>query len=151
MGLKKYFIFSVILIVAIFGFVYSLELGEYNVSLFDYSLALPISVWMIMPISLLALATIVHLLWYSIINFFKKRAIEKDYEAMIKMIKSNLLEKEEVSKFRTAEFKNLASIFSQLKLDVKGNRFLSVDDELNKIVANVQDIKDGKFVNDKSL
>ena len=61
MGLKKYFIFSVILIVAIFGFVYSLELGEYNVSLFDYSLALPISVWMIMPISLLALATIVHL------------------------------------------------------------------------------------------
>ncbi len=151
MGLKKYFIFSVILIVAIFGFVYSLELGEYNVSLFDYSLALPISVWMIMPISLLALATIVHLLWYSIINFFKKRAIAKDYEAMIKMIKSNLLEKEEVSKFRTAEFKNLASIFSQLKLDVKGNRFLSVDDELNKIVANVQDIKDGKFVNDKSL
>ena len=70
---------------------------------------------------------------------------------MIKMIKSNLLEKEEVSKFRTAEFKNLASIFSQLKLDVKENRFLSVDDELNKIVANVQDIKDGKFVNDKSL
>ena len=151
MGLKKYFIFSVILIVAIFGFVYSLELGEYNVSLFDYSLALPISVWMIMPISILALATIVHLLWYAIIDFFKKRAIQKDYEAMIKMIKSNLLEKEEVYKFRTTEFKNLSSIFSQLKIDVKENRFLSADDELNKIVASVQDIKDGKFVNDKLL
>ena len=151
MGLKKYFIFSVILIVAIFGFVYSLELGEYNVSLFDYSLALPISVWMIMPISLLALATIVHLLWYSVINFFKKRAIAKDYEAMIKMIKSNLLDKNEVYKFKTQDFKNLSSILSQLKIDVQENRFSCFDDELNKIVANVQDVKNGKYVSDKSF
>ena len=32
MGFKKYFIFSIILIVAVFGYVYSLELGDYNIS-----------------------------------------------------------------------------------------------------------------------
>lgn len=53
MGFKKYFIFSVILIVAIFGFAYGLELGEYELSLFGYSLLLPVSVWLILPISLL--------------------------------------------------------------------------------------------------
>ena len=151
MGFKKYFIFSVILIVAIYGFAYSLELGEYNVTLFDYSLTLPVSVWMILPISLLALATFVHILWYGILSYFKQRAIIKDYEDMLKMIKSNLLEKEDTHKFRTEQFKNLASIFSQLKLDVKGNRFLSIDDELNKIVGNIQDIKEGKYVTDKSF
>jgi hypothetical protein len=41
MGLKKYFIFSVILIVAVVGFTFSLDLGEYNITLFDYSLTLP--------------------------------------------------------------------------------------------------------------
>ena len=151
MGFKKYFIFSVILIVAIYGFAYSLELGEYNVTLFDYSLTLPVSVWMILPISLLALATFVHILWYGILSYFKQRAIIKDYEDMLKMIKSNLLEKEDTHKFRTEQFKNLASIFSQLKLDVKDNRFLSIDDELNKIVGNIQDIKEGKYVTDKSF
>ena len=146
MGFKKYFIFSVILIVATFGFAYGLELGEYELSLFGYSLLLPVSVWLILPISLLAVASMAHILWYGVINYFRKRAIEKDYETIIKMIKSDLLEKNEEYKFKTTEFKNLSSIISQLKIDTKENRFLSVDDELNRVVANVQDVKDGVIV-----
>ena len=151
MGFKKYFIFSVILIVATFGFAYGLELGEYELSLFGYSLLLPVSVWLILPISLLAVASMAHILWYGVINYFRKRAIEKDYETIIKMIKSDLLEKNEVYKFKTLDFKNLSSILSQLKIDVQENRFSCTDDELNKIVANVQDVKDGKYVSDKTF
>ncbi len=151
MGFKKYFIFSIILIVAIFGYVYSLDLGEYTVSIFDFSYTLPIAAWLIVPIALLALATYVHILWYGMLKYFKQRAITKDYETIIKSIKSNLLEKNDVYKFKTAEFKSLFSIISQLKLDVQANRFSSVDEELNKIVAGIQDIKDGKFVSDKVI
>ncbi len=151
MGFKKSFIFSVILIVAIFGFTYSLELGEYNISLFDYSLTLPGSVWVVLPVGFLSLATFLHILFYGFLNYLKQRAISKDYESMIKLIKSELLEKNETYKFKTPEFKNLYSIISSLKIDVKDNRFLSVDDELNKIVGNIQDIKNGKFVSDKLL
>jgi hypothetical protein len=151
MGFKKYFIFSIILIVAIFGYVYSLDLGEYTVSIFDFSHTLPIAAWLIVPIALLALATYVHILWYGMLKYFKQRAITKDYETIIKSIKSNLLEKNDVYKFKTAEFKSLFSIISQLKLDVQANRFSSVDEELNKIVAGIQDIKDGKFVSDKVI
>lgn len=151
MGFKKYFIFSVILIVAIFGFAYSLELGEYNITLFDYSATLPTSVWLILPITLLALATFLHLMFYGLLNYLKQRAIKKDYESMIKLIKSTLLEKNETYKFQTTEFKNLYSILSSLKIDVQDNRFSSIDEELNKIVGNIQDIKSGKFVNDKSF
>ena len=151
MGFKKYFIFSIILIVAVFGYVYSLELGDYNVSFFGYSLSLPVSAWVIAPISVLALATYLHILWYSMLNYFKKRAVKKDHETMIKMIKSNLLDKNEVYKFKTQDFKNLSSILSQLKIDVQENRFSCFDDELNKIVANIQDVKNGKYVSDKSF
>jgi hypothetical protein len=151
MGFKKYFIFSIILIVAVFGFAYSLELGDYNFTMFDYSLTLPVAAWLIIPISLLALATFVHILWYGMINYFKHRAVLKDHETMIKMIKSNLLEKDETYKFKTKEFKNLSSILSQLKIDVQANRFTSSDEELNKIVAGIQDIKDGKYVSEKVI
>ena len=85
------------------------------------------------------------------LNYFKKRAVKKDHETMIKMIKSNLLDKNEVYKFKTQDFKNLSSILSQLKIDVQENRFSCFDDELNKIVANVQDVKNGKYVSDKSF
>ena len=151
MGLKKYFIFSVILIVAVIGFAFSLDLGEYNITLFDYSVTLPTFVWVILPITLLALATYLHLMFYGLLNYLKQRAITKDYESMIKLIKSGLLEKNDEYKFKTTEFKNLASILSSLNIDVKDNRFSSVDEELNKIVGNIQDIKSGKFVNDKSF
>lgn len=151
MGFKKYFIFSIILIVAVFGFAYSLELGDYNFTMFDYSLTLPVAAWLIIPITLLALATFVHILWYGMINYFKHRAVLKDHETMIKMIKSNLLEKDETYKFKTKEFKNLSSILSQLKIDVQANRFTSSDEELNKIVAGIQDIKDGKYVSEKVI
>ena len=151
MGFKKYFIFSIILIVAIFGFAYSLELGDYNFTMFDYSLTLPVAAWLIAPISFLALATFLHILWYAMLNYFKHRAVIKDHETMIKMIKSSLLEKNEIFKFKTQEFKNLSSILSQLKIDVKENRFSCLDEELNKIVANVQDVKDGKYVSDKTF
>ncbi len=151
MGLKKYFIFSVILIVAVVGFTFSLDLGEYNITLFDYSLTLPVLVWVILPISLLAIATYLHLMFYGLLNYLKQRAITKDYESMIKLIKSGLLEKNDEFKFKTTEFKNLSSILSSLKIEVKDNRFSSSDEELNKIVGNIQDIKSGKFVSDKSF
>ena len=151
MGFKKYVIFSIILIVAVFGYVYSLELGEYNITILDYSLILPVAVWIILPISLLALVTYLHILFYSFLKYFKERAIKKDHETMISVIKSNLLEKTNVPKFKTKDFKNLYSILSQFKLNVSDTRFSSSDEELNKIVSYIQDIKEGKFVNDKSF
>ena len=33
MGLKKYVIFSIILIIVVFGYTYSLELGNYNITI----------------------------------------------------------------------------------------------------------------------
>lgn len=151
MGFKKYVIFSIILIVAIYGFAYSLELGEYNITMLEYSLTLPVALWLILPISFLAVVTYLHILFYGILNYLKERAIKKDHETMVNVIKSNLLEKTNGYKFKTKDFRNLYSILSQFKLNITDDRFTSTDEELNKIVANVQDIKDGKYVNEKSF
>lgn len=151
MGFKKYIVFSVLFIGLIYGYIFSLELGDYKVTILDISLLLPIAVWVIVPLIFLFIATIGHILFYGLINVFKQIAINKDKETMITLIKSNLLEKNPPKRFKTKAFKEIAAIISQLKLNVKDSTFSSTDLELNSLIANIQDIKAGKFVVDKSL
>lgn len=151
MGFKKYIVFSVLFIGIIYGYAFSLELGDYKVTILDISLLLPVAVWIILPLVVLFIATIGHILFYGLINIFRQRAINKDKETMITLIKSNLLEKNPPKRFKTKAFKELSSIISQLKLTVNDSTFSSSDAELNNLIAAIQDIKAGKHVVDKSL
>lgn len=151
MGFKKYVVFSVIFIIAIYGYVFSLELGNYKVTVLDISLALPVAVWIIVPLVLLFIATIGHIVFYGLLNIFKQRAIDKDHETMINMIKSNLLETNFNKRFKTKGFKNLSNILNQFQLSVKDKTFSSTDEELNNVVAAIQDINSGKHVVNKNL
>ncbi|APW64906.1 hypothetical protein LPB137_03125 [Poseidonibacter parvus] len=151
MGFKKYIVFSVLFIGVIYGYTFSLELGDYKVTILDISLLLPIAVWIILPLAILFIATIGHILFYGLINAFKQRAINKDKETMITLIKSNLLEKNPPKRFKTKAFKELSSVISQFKLNVKESTFSSSDPELNNLIANIQDIKAGKYIVDKSI
>lgn len=151
MGFKKYIVFSVLFIGLIYGYTFSLELGDYKVTILDISLLLPVAVWIIVPIVVLFIATIGHILFYGLINVFKQRAINKDKESMMTLIKANLLEKTPPKRFKTKAFKELSAVISQFKLNVKESTFSSSDAELNNLIANIQDIKAGKFVIDKSL
>ena len=151
MGFKKYIVFSVLFIGAIYGYTFSLELGDYKVTILDISLLLPIAVWIIVPLVFLFVATIGHILFYGLINVFKQRAVNKDKETMITLIKANLLEKNAPKRFKTKAFKELSAVFSQFKLNVKDATFTSSDSELNSLIANIQDIKAGKYVVSKSI
>lgn len=53
MGLKKYIGFSLLLIIVVGLYVYSVESGDYTVRILDYSLMLPIVAWVLLPIALL--------------------------------------------------------------------------------------------------
>lgn len=151
MGFKKYVVFSIILIVAIYAYLFSLDLGEYKLTVFDISLNLPVSAWVIAPVILLFLATVGHIIFYGLINIFKTRAILKDQETMLSLIKSNLSDNPNPKRFKSKVFKSLSSVLNQLNLSVKDNTFSSTDEELNKLVAAIQDIKAGKYVSDKSI
>ena len=71
MGLKNYIIASILLIILVFGFTHSLEFGEYTFSMFDYSLTLPIAIWVVMPLALLAFVTYLHIIFYGLVKYFK--------------------------------------------------------------------------------
>ncbi len=151
MGFRKYIVFSVLFIGLVYGYLFSLELGYYRLTVLEISVNLPIAVWIIVPAVFLFVATILHIMFYGLLNVFKQRALDKDHENMITLIKENLLEKPSKKKFKSKNFKHLSSILKQFKLQIKDNAFTSNDEELNNIVLNLQNINNGKYVSDKSL
>lgn len=151
MGLKKYIGFSLLLIVAIGLYVYSMESGSYEITVLDNTIQLPTVLWIIIPVAALFVFTVLHLIFYGSINFFKTRNLIKDEEAIVETIKNILLEKDDKKRFKTTAFKNLASILKQLDFSVKDGTFTSKNEELNTAVAAIKDIESGKHISEKSL
>jgi hypothetical protein len=150
-GIKKYIGFSLLLILIVGLYVYSVASGEYTMKVLDFSLTLPIVIWVLAPLLVLFIFTILHLLFYSSLTYFKDRNTVKDEETIIESIKTLLLDKEDKRKFKTSGFKDIVSILRQFKFEVKDETFTSKDEELNSMVSQIKDIKSGKYVNEKSL
>ena len=151
MGLKKYIGFSLFLIIAVALYAYSVENGEYKITILDYTMQLPTVLWIIIPLAVLFFFSVLHLIFYGTLNFCKTRGFVKDEASIVETIKFLLLQKEDKRRFKTKAYKNLASILRQLNISAKDDTFTSSNEGLNNTVAFVKDIKSGKYVSDKSL
>ena len=151
MGLKAYIGFTLLLMLIIGIVTFGIEAGDYEVKFFDFSLNLPVVAWVLLPMAILFILSLLHLLFYGSVNYFKNRAYLKDEETILDSFKSFLLQKDDKNRLSTHGFKTVFNILSQLKLDVKDTTFTSLDEELNKIVSNIKDIKAGKFVSEKEI
>lgn len=153
MGLKKYIFFSIVFIAIVGGCAFLLVQGEYtvNVEKFNLSVTLPIAIWVILPAVILVVATILHILFYGFRNYLQTRAIEKDEENLLELIKENLLENNSNKNFKIKEIKEIANILSQMNLVSKSENFESSNKDITKIVNTIKEINDGNYINDKSL
>lgn len=151
MGLKAYIGFSLLLILVLGLAIFSIEAGDYELKVFDFSLTLPIVIWVLLPVVVLFVLSLFHLLFYGTLNYCKNKAFTKDESTIVDSVKAFLLQKDEKCKLKTQGYKNIFKILSQLKLDVKENTFTSTNEELNTTVSAIKDIKDGKYVNEKTL
>ena len=151
MGLKSYIGFSLLFILVLGITIFSMEAGYYEVNVFDITLNLPIVIWVLLPVGVLFVLSLLHLLFYTTLNYCKNKAFIKDETTIVTSIKNFLLQKDEKCKLKTHGYKNIFKILSQLKLDVKDNTFTSTNEELNQTVSLIKDIKSGKYVNEKTL
>lgn len=151
MGLKKYVAFSLLLIIAVYIFVFSIQTASYTVNILDYSIDLPIAVWIILPAVILFLVTILHIVFYGFKNYLHASSIKKDEENIIEFFKDVLLENNSNKKFKQKALKELADILAQMKLSPKGDSFDSSNSDIKNIVSNIIKIESGEYVSDKSF
>ena len=148
MGIKRYILLSFVYMFAIGLYVYSFNGDSYTVSLFNFSLALPVAIWMILPVLLLTIASVAHLIFYNFKDFLFKRALKKDFELFKDAAKSRILGDEINVAYKTDGFKFAGRLLQCMKFDPTLPASF-IEEEIAKAVAvainidngNVEDLK----------
>jgi len=151
MGLKKYILGSVVLILIIAGYTFSIEAGDYRVQLMDYVLILPIAAWIVLPTLLLFAVTVLHILFYGLKNYFAIKAISKDSEALASLVNKKLLNEPSKLSFQNKNFKDISAILNQLDIDVTNSDFNSTNKDINKTIDQLFSIRSSKYISSKEL
>jgi len=146
MGLKKYIVASVIFIAAIAGYVFSIAQTDYQITLFDTTLLLPVALWVVLPLLVLFVASVFHMVFYGLKSYMITSSLNKDESNIIKLIKNKLLKKDETIKFKNPIFQELGEILSQVEIEIKAEEFKSSNSEINDLVKSLIDIKNHKVV-----
>ncbi|WP_331775592.1 fatty-acid--CoA ligase [Sulfurospirillum sp. 1612] len=145
MGIKRYVLLSIIYLLAVGLYVYSFNGSNYALNIYTFSLNLPIAVWIVIPAIFLFLASIAHLTYYNIKDFFYKRAIKKDFDTFINVSKGSILGEKSNLKFKTDFFKIPGFVLSTLNYAKKCDVETLENEELKEYYYLVDKIRAGEI------
>lgn len=148
MGIKRYVFFAIILIAICGLYVFTFQDGSYSLEFFGIPVALKIAVWVVLPMVILALFTILHLTFYYLKISMQRRALAKDYEMFLECAKSALLGKDFTPKFKTQWFQTPSDMLKAMRNAKDGVNLLQ-DENLKKVCEDIASIEDGEFINAK--
>lgn len=151
MGLKKYIFGAIVLMLVVFGYVFSIESGDYRIEILETAFVLPIALWVIAPVIVLFIMTILHMLFYGLKNYLSLKSVNKDVESVKTLLTKKLIGEESTITFKNETFKELSQIIKQLKIEVEDETFTTSDKKLDKVVSQISSIKNGKYISLKDL
>lgn len=154
MGIKAYLFFSFLLLAIVGIYTYSVVPSEntyYTLTMFGSSLELPVAVWFIIPAFVLLVASVAHMTFYSVKNFFTKRLMKKDYDSLITEIRYTLLGEEKEFEYRSDSFKSLSIAVKRMKFNPKSEDTKTGEKEIDEIYEILEKIRDGVYVDLKKF
>jgi len=150
MHLKRYTIASFILMAMIGGFVYTYVTKDTtSIDLFGIPLpSLSIALWVVIPVFILYIASVIHMLFYSLLGSFKLAKYEKDYEKIIDaIIEAYLGKKSRHHVYKTDRYKLLGTLLEHTTLFPNSNIIgLTNNEKIDAVLKAIEDIKNGEVV-----
>ncbi len=150
MHLKKYTVAAFILIVVVGWYVYAF-ITQDSASIELFGLVLPplsIAILVVLPMIILYIASLLHMLFYSLMGILKLRKYEKDHEKMVESIVDAYLGKENRShSFKTQKYKLLGSLVDNATIFPTAELNAEVENKkINDVLALINSIKNGEVV-----
>lgn len=146
MGIKRYVILSLIFLVGIGIYAYSLIGGEYTLSIYKFSMTLPISLWVILPAFLLFIASIFHMLYYSFREYLYHRSLNKDFELFKTAYGKKILAQDSDFNYKTSFFKFIGKSLKGMSF-TGFPEYVEIEDEATKTLCELlKKIDDGEVV-----
>lgn len=125
------------------AFVYTLNLGLYRLDIIN--LTLPVTIWIVLPMLLLFLFTVVHMLFYGFRNYRKLKKWQKDTNTLEDALYWSLVNEPKEQKYAMDEVGSKASLLSKASLNVLDN-VEGLTPRLAKVVNIIQKIKNGEYI-----
>lgn len=150
MYIKRYTMAALALIVLIGWYIYAFITQE-SISFEFFGSTMPsfsIALWVVVPMIILYLASVVHMLFYSLMDTLKKRKYEKDYERIVDAIVDAYLGKKERShSFKTDRYKLLGSLVDNATIFPVGEFDANIDNKkLKEVLTLINKIRNGEAV-----
>ncbi len=146
MGLKRYMVFALLLILLIGIYVFSFEGGKYSLDFFGVHITLPIAVWIIVPALILYFFTLLHMMFYGAIDFTKKRALKKGHKNFIKATTNVLLGRDNNVQFRSEWLKLPGAILNIFNIDPRKRAKKVPNEEIQEILDMKERLEKGEVV-----
>jgi len=155
MHIKRYTIASFILIVLV-GWYVGTFVSDEHISINILGIVLPslsVAIWVMIPLIILYIASVIHISFYSFMGSLKLRKYEKDYEKIIDAIVDAFLGKENRNHmFKTPRYKLLGKLVDNTRLFPNTIVSSSIDNEkIRTTIKLIEDIDNGKIVDLKKL
>ncbi len=149
MHIKRYTIAALILMGLVGWYVYSFV--SQDITSFDFFGVhlppMPVALWVVLPMFILFLATLAHIMFYSMLGSFKLRAYRKDYEKLIGSISDAFLGKANNDPdYKTERYKLLGTTLGGSKIVPSEKLYVSGNDKIDKTLETLRDLEEGKVV-----
>ncbi len=150
MGLGKYIVGSLVFIIAIAGYIhFGLTSADYRLEVYGFTLLLPVAIWVVLPVAVLFILTVLHLIYYGFKGYMFRRSISKDEENMLRLIKDKIEEKDTQYGFKNKAFESIAGIIKQANMCVSCEDFQTDSKQIKDAVEKIQKINAGEYLTKK--
>jgi len=140
------YIFAALTLIGITGaLVHMINPNNFLIEVMGINFNLPVAVWVVMPMVLLLIFTVIHMFYYGVRNYFKKKKWVRDAETLEDALYWSLVNEPKDQKYMIDDIKRSASLLSRSNLNVVDS-VEGLSDRLTKIVNILNKIKNGEYV-----
>jgi hypothetical protein len=153
MQLKRYTIASIILILLVAAAVYSIDNGSISFDLLGMHFPnLPVAFWVVVPLIIMYLASLLHMGIYALVGNFKLRRLNKDHEKMVDALRDALLGvKERNYVYKSDPYKLMGKLIdNSLILPYETLRSIG-NEKIDEALQLMRDVKEKKKVEIKKF
>jgi hypothetical protein len=140
------YIFATLLLMAIVAAVtYTINPNYYLIEIMGINFNFPVATWIVLPMFILFIFTLVHMLFYGLKNYFMLKKWQKDTNTLEDALYWSLVNEPKEQKYAIESFRNSALLLGKASLEVSEN-VEGLTPRLSRVVNIIEKIKKGEYV-----
>lgn len=140
------YIFAALTLLAIVGAVtYTMNPNNYLVEIMGINFNFPVAVWIVLPMALLLIFTVIHMIFYSLKSYFKLKKWQRDADTLDDALYWSMVNEPKEQKYAIPEIASSAVLLGQSKLEIIDS-VEGLSPRLSKVLNLVNKIKNGEYV-----